>query len=352
MTRAEASMLLSLAGVELAPRRRSPDSADRGLARRACLAALSLRAQEGESPGRGPFGGDDRFVAEYVRDELLSDLRADQLDFLTQTSVLDRLSGPLCDEILGRRDSADMLTRLAQSNVMLTPLDRCNSIYRYHGLYATALQAELRRLDPGRDADVHRRASKCWAKQGEVARAIGHAIDGQDVHQAGRLLWGSAAQHVTSGRHRGWLNRFADAEVAADPLLALSAAGTALLAGDLYEAERWTTLAGDASDHSDLVCAGTALMRMPRSGEAPGRDRRGRGPCGRAARRQQLLDPLPAPRGRGPPPRRRTRCRNRKASGRRPPRCRRCSVGAGALPRPAGAGRVRPWRRRALDHPR
>jgi LuxR family transcriptional regulator, maltose regulon positive regulatory protein len=264
MTRAEASMLLSLAGVELAPEEalrltRRTEGWPAGL----YLAALSLRAQETERPDVDRFAGDDRFVAEYVRDELLSHLPADQLRFLTQTSVLDLLSGPICDAILERRDSADMLTRLAQANVMLTPLDRCNSTYRYHELYATALQAELRRLDPGRDADVHRRASRCWAERGDMERAIAHAIDGRDVRQAGRLLWDGAAQHVTSGRQpviRGWLSRFADAELAADPLLALAAAATALLAGDLYEAERWTTLAGDTSDDSDLVRAGTALM--------------------------------------------------------------------------------------------
>jgi LuxR family transcriptional regulator, maltose regulon positive regulatory protein len=285
MTRAEASMLLSLAGVEL-----SPEEA-LGLTRRTegwpaglYLAALSLRAQAGDRPDVDRFAGDDRFVAEYVRDELLSDLPADQLHFLTQTSVLDRLSGPLCDEILGRRDSADMLTRLAQSNVMLTPLDRCNSTYRYHGLYATMLQAELRRLDPGRDADLHRRASRCWATRGETERAIAHAIDGHDVEQAGRLLWDSAAQHMTSRRDHGWLQRFADAELAADPLLALSAAGTALLAGDLYDAERWTALAGDASDDRDLVCAGTALMNAAIGRGSPAEIVAG------AARAHELLD--------------------------------------------------------------
>lgn len=264
MTRAEASMLLTLAGVELAPEAalrltRRTEGWPAGL----YLAALSLRTQERDRPDVDGFAGDDRFIAEYVRDELLSDLPADQRNFLTQTSVLDRLSGPVCDAILSRRDSADMLALLAQSNVMLTPLDRRNSTYRYHGLYATVLQAELRRLAPGRDVELHRRASRCWAQRGEVERAIAHAIEGQDVHQAGRLLWDSAAQHVSSGRYpviRGWLNRFADAELASDPLLALAAAGTALLAGNLYEAERWTVLAGDTSDDGDLVRAGTALM--------------------------------------------------------------------------------------------
>jgi LuxR family transcriptional regulator, maltose regulon positive regulatory protein len=287
MTRAEASMLLSLAGVELAPEAalrltRRIEGWPAGL----YLAALSLRTQERDRPDVDVFAGDDRFIVEYVRDELLSELPADQLDFLTQTSVLDRLSGPLCDALLGRRDSADMLTRLAQSNAMLTPLDRCNSTYRYHGLYATVLQAELRRLAPGRDAELHRRASVCWAERGDMERAIAHAIDGQDVDQAGRLLWDSAARHVASGRYpviRGWLSRFADAELAADPLLALAAAGTALLAGKLYEAERWTALA-DTSDDGDLVRAGTALMHAAIGSGSPAEI------VARATRAHDLLD--------------------------------------------------------------
>ena len=199
MTRAEASMLLSLAGIEIAPEdalrlTRRTEGWPAGL----FLAALSLRAQGGDHPDVDGFAGDDRFVAEYVRDELLSDLPAEQLDFLTQTSVLDRLSGPVCDAILGRRDSADMLARLAQSNVMLTPLDRCNSTYRYHGLYATVLRAELRRLDPGRDVEVHRRASRCWAEQGDMERAIAHAIEG-----TGRPAGGPSAV----GRRRSTIRR-------------------------------------------------------------------------------------------------------------------------------------------------
>lgn len=289
MTRSEASMLLDLAGVQLAPEQaltlaRRTEGWPAGL----YLAALSLRAQGRDRPDVGEFAGDDRFVAEYVREELLSGLSPAQLEFLTRTSVLERLSAPVCDAILDRRDSADMLARLARSNVLLTPLDRRDSSYRYHELYAKVLQAELRRLEPGRDAELHGRASVWCAEHGETDRAIGHAIDGHDVERAGRLLWDSTALHAARGRHPliwGWLDRFTDAQLSGSPLLALAAAGASLSVGNLYDAERWTALAAGAADDSDVVRAGVALMHA-------GIGRRGvtdMGAC--AGRAHELLDP-------------------------------------------------------------
>ena len=264
MTRSEASMLLHLAGIELAPEQvltlaRRTEGWPAGL----YLAALSLREQAGHRPDVNEFAGDDRFVSEYVREELLSGLPPAQLEFLTRTSVLESLSAPVCDAILERRDSADMLARLARSNVLLAPLDRRDSSYRYHELFAKVLQAELRRIEPGRDVELHRRASAWCAAHGDTDRAIGHSIDGHDVQLAGRLLWDSALGHAARGEQSviwGWLDRFTDAELADTPLLALAAAGTSLIAGNLYEAERWTALAASAPDDTDVVQAGVALM--------------------------------------------------------------------------------------------
>jgi LuxR family transcriptional regulator, maltose regulon positive regulatory protein len=264
MTRSEASMLLHLARIELPPEQvlalaRRTEGWPAGL----YLAALSMGEQAGDRPDVGEFAGDDRFVAEYVREELLSGLPPAQLEFLTRTSVLDRLSAPLCDAILERHDSADLLARLARSNVLLAPLDRRDSCYRYHELFAKVLQAELRRLEPGRDAELHRRASAWCAEHGDGDRAIGHSIDGHDVRLAGRLLWDGAPGHAARGEHSviwGWLDRFTDAELADTPLLALVAAGTSLMAGNLYEAERWTALAANAPADTDVVRAGVALM--------------------------------------------------------------------------------------------
>jgi LuxR family transcriptional regulator, maltose regulon positive regulatory protein len=265
MTRSEASMLLHLAGIELTPEQVL------GLARRTegwpaglRLAALSLGEQGRDRPDVDEFAADDRFVAEYVREELLSGLPPAQLEFLLRTSVLERLSGPLCDAVLARHDSAEMLAGLARSNALLTPLDRRDSSYRYHELFATVLRAELRRLEPGRDDELHRRASAWWAAQGEADRAIGHAIDGHDVRRASLLLWDAAPRRTARGQEAviwSWLERFTDDDRARTPLLALVAAGTALTAGNLYEAEGWTALAAGAPDDTEAVRAGVALMR-------------------------------------------------------------------------------------------
>jgi LuxR family transcriptional regulator, maltose regulon positive regulatory protein len=288
MTRSEASLLLHRAGLELAPQQvlelaRRTEGWPAGLH----LAALSLHKQGRDRPDVDTFAGDDRFVAEYVREQFLSALQPAEIEFLTRTSVLERLSAPLCDAVLSRHDSTDVLHRLARSNVLLAPLDRRDRSYRYHELFAKVLQAELRRLEPGRDAELHRRASAWCAAHGDTDAAIGHAIDSRDVELAARMLWGSALEYTARGQHPlvwRWLDRFADAELAGSPLLALVAGATSLAAGNLYEAERWTTLAGSAAGDSRPVQAGLALMRA-------GIGRRGLAEMGAsAARAHELLD--------------------------------------------------------------
>ena len=264
MTRSEAASLLSLAGLEL-----SPDEAlsihrrTEGWPAGLHLAALSIKEQEGRSPRAAEFAGDDRLVTGYVREELLSSLQPAELEFVTGTSMLERLSAPLCDALLGRQDSADMLARLAEGNVMLVPLDRGDTSYRHHELVASALRAELRRRNPEREAQLHRRASAWYAENADPARAIGHAIDAGEVERAATLLWESALQHSARGRHDDvwdWLNRFSDQALADTPLLALVAAATELAAGNLYEAERWTTLARTAPG-AESARGGITLMQ-------------------------------------------------------------------------------------------
>ena len=207
--------------------------------------------------------GDDRFVSEYMREEFLADLSAEELTFLTRTSVLGRLSAPLCDAVLESDGSGDMLARLARSNVMLAPIDRSDTSYRYHGQFAHVLRSELRRTEPDREAELHLRASDWCEAHADPVGAIDHAIEAHDAQRAGRLLWGSVRHGGSKNDEvvRGRLSRFTDAELSGTPMLALAAAGSRLASGDLYEAERWTSLADDAPDDGDAVRAGVALMR-------------------------------------------------------------------------------------------
>lgn len=265
MTRSEATALLRLAGFDLEPDQimkllRRTEGWPAGLS----LAALSLGGQNGSCPDLDDFAGNDHFVAQYIREELLADLPADQREFLTTSSVLGALSGPICDAVLDASGSADMLARLARSNVLLSPTDRTHTWYRYHGLFGDVLRTELDRLEPGRAAQLHVRASEWCEGHGDIQGAIGHAVEAQNAQRAGRLLWGSVLEDLARGRAevpQSWLSRFTEHEARREPLLALVSAAGSLAAGNLYEAERWTSLAGGASDGTDLVEAGVAIMR-------------------------------------------------------------------------------------------
>ncbi len=185
MTRSEASSLLGLAGLDLTPEQtltlvRRTEGWPAGL----YLAALSLLEREWD---------DDRFVSEYVREEFLAELSAEELAFLTRTSVLGRLSASLCDAVLESDGSGDMLARLARSNVMLAPIDRSDTSYRYHGQFAHVLRSELRRREPDREAELHLRASDWCEAHADPVGAIDHAIEAHDAQRAGRLLWGSVS---------------------------------------------------------------------------------------------------------------------------------------------------------------
>ena len=150
MTRSEASALLTAAGIHLAS-----DGLDRLMDRTEgwpaglYLAALSMQAQPDVDVALSRFAGDDRVVADYLRDELMARLEPDQVDFLLRTSILDTLCGSLCDAVLADKGSAKILGTLAQSNVLLVSLDRGGTSYRYHPLLKEMLHSELRRLDPG-----------------------------------------------------------------------------------------------------------------------------------------------------------------------------------------------------------
>src|SRR4051812_31834326 len=257
MTRAEADALLAGLGLrdgdaDLLVRRTEGWPA--GL----CLAALALREQPDRTRALARFAGDDRFVADYLRDELLAGLSRDRLSFLTRTSVLGDLSGPLCDAVLARAGSGGELRDLARSNVMLVPLDRVDGRYRYHGLFAEMLRAELRRTEPEYEAEAHRRASAWHAERGDVERAIHHATAAGDIRAAARLLWTVGPDQILGGRQpavRRWLERFSRQQVAAEPGLALTAAVSALVAGDCTMLEHWC----DAADRAAALDPATAV---------------------------------------------------------------------------------------------
>ena len=265
MTRSEATLLLRLAGLEL-----DRDGAETLLRRTEgwpaglSLAALSVgeRATGPAAPNR--FGGEDRLVAEYLRDEILDGLSADQLEFVLRTSVLETLTGPLCDAVLERSGSAATLSVLSRSNVLLVPLDRTDERYRYHRLFGEMLRAELRRREPELELELHRRASAWHQRVGDADRAVEHAICAGDIEGAGELVWSSVVAAVGHGRQatiEAWLRRFTDVQIAAHPTLALAAANSQLACGQGDLVEHWASAAAAATDRSDAIEAGIAIIR-------------------------------------------------------------------------------------------
>ena len=150
-----------------------------------------------------------------MRDVFLSGLDQETLDFLIQTSILDRLSGELCDSVLERQGSGEMLRRLVRSNLLVVPLDGRDRTYRYHALLREMLQSELLRADAAMASGLHARASAWYRDHGDVDRAVVHAIETGDRDLAGGLIWENSAEYVSSGRYatiRGWVANFSDAQ--------------------------------------------------------------------------------------------------------------------------------------------
>ena len=212
LTRAEASLLLRAAEVALGEDEMTElHRRTEGWAVGLYLAALYLR--EGGSPGgaAASFGGDDRFVSQYVESELLSRISQQQRVFLTQTAVLERLCGPLCDAVLDHDGSVAVLADLARSNLLLVPLDRRGQWYRYHHLFRDMLLAELERAEPALMPVLRRRAAG-WCLDNDLPEAaLEYSIAAGDVDTAARLvekLWsrptGTAGSPPCSGGSGGW----------------------------------------------------------------------------------------------------------------------------------------------------
>ena len=151
------------------------------------LAALCLREGGPLASAAVSFGGDDRLVSGYLESEFLAQISRDQRVFLTRTAVLDRMCGPLCDAVLEQNGSAAVLADLAQSNLLLVPLDRHGEWYRYHHLFRDMLLGELDRHEPDLIPALRRRAASWSLQNGLAEEALEYSIAAGDVDTAAGL---------------------------------------------------------------------------------------------------------------------------------------------------------------------
>jgi LuxR family transcriptional regulator, maltose regulon positive regulatory protein len=249
----EAKLLLEAAGVELDASELSElTERTEGWPAGLYLAALSIQAG---APSAAGFSGDDRFVTEYFRSELLSRLPAAEAQFLKYTSVLDRMSGGLCDAVLATTHSADTLEALERRNCFVVPLDRRGEQYRYHHLFGRLLRTELERSEPDIVPELNRRAMAwCIANEfTEAAVIYGHAAGETDT--VAGLVDALTLPLYYDGRRETveeWLGWFGDDELRRYPALAVFGAWFRALTGRPAEAERWLALADGATSKLPL----------------------------------------------------------------------------------------------------
>ena len=260
----EAAELLAATGVEL-----ELDELGDLLARTegwpVALALAAMARQEssrrpGARAGREPFTGDDRFMRDYLRTELLAGLSPRDLSLLVRSSILDELCGPLCDAVLLTWSSGADLERLAGCGVVL-PVDRGGERFRCHPLLRDLLRAELHRKEPALLRSLHRRAAAWYSDEGVGGAAIEHAHASGDQRLLAELVLGWAQRTWVAGRvdrvrrWMAWLEQATDLDTF--PAVAAHAALTFALVGDPVQAERWSDLATRAAHPGTLADGST-----------------------------------------------------------------------------------------------
>lgn len=285
MTKGECGGLLDAVGLSL-----SPGQLDTIVRRTegwpAALYLAGLALSESADPARAlsRFAGDDRVVVDYLREEFLLPASRRRLEFLQRASVLERMSGELCDAVLEGDGSAAALHDLARSNMLLLPLDRNDAWYRFHPLLRDMLRSQLRRDEPGAERGLHLRASEWWAERGDWDQAIHHAVEARASRRAGELLWTACPEYLPQGQIatiETWLERIGEEAIAGSAGLSLTATWTELTLGRGAKAEhrasvarRGLAAAGDSPEVRTSFEAGLLLAdaTLARSGLASMRD--------------------------------------------------------------------------------
>ena len=214
------------------------------------LAALSMRGREDMPAFIRAFAGDDRYIVDYLVEEVLQRQPERVRSFLLQTSILDRLTGPLCDAVTGQEDGKGVLEALERGNLFVVPLDDKRHWYRYHHLFADVLRAHSMEEQPDRVSTLHRRAAAWFEENGMAAEAIEQARAAGDHETVARLLAAHFEEFQRVGHYASissWSASLPEDMVRKRPRLALIHAAGALASEDnLQAARRLTSWAEDA----------------------------------------------------------------------------------------------------------
>ncbi|MEU5881400.1 LuxR C-terminal-related transcriptional regulator [Spirillospora sp. NPDC047279] len=228
------------------------------------LAALSLRDASDPAAVLRRFGGDDRNVVDYFTDEVMRTLSPETRGFLARTSILDRLSPPLCDAVAGTSDAAALIERLERANLFVVPLNGNRSWYRYRRLFREFLFDRLSLVESATVPMLHRRAASWHELEGDIEAAVCHMLAADDGDGALRLIIQGLPRLAPTGRPatlHGWLRDIGDDRLAAQPAAAICAARVAALNGDRHGTRHWLAVAEGFGLSSGPLPDGTRELR-------------------------------------------------------------------------------------------
>ena len=204
------------------------------------LAALSMQGRDDVAGFIAGFTGNDRYIVDYLVEEVLARQPEPVRSFLLRTSILEQLSGQLCDAVTADGAGKTILEKLDRSNLFVVPLDDRRQWYRYHRLFADVLRAYLEEEHSDQIPDLHHRASEWYEQHGERAEAIRHALASGDVERTAALVESALPQLRQTRQElqlRAWVEPLPDEVVRRRPVLSVGFAGALLASGELAGVE-------------------------------------------------------------------------------------------------------------------
>ncbi len=245
------------------------------------LAVLSMQGRSDMTQFIRAFAGDNRYIVDYLVDEVLQRQPESIRSFLLQTAILDRLNGPLCEAVTDQQEGSARLEALERGNFFVIPLDDKRQWYRYHQLFADVLYAHLMTERPDEVPTLHRRASEWYEQNGSTADAIHHALSAEDFTRAANLVE-MAVPDLRRNRQDAtllsWLKALPDALLRCRPVLSANYGGVLLASGQLEgvearlrDAEQWLDMTIDTDKRLEaptgerVVVDETAFRLLPGS---------------------------------------------------------------------------------------
>jgi LuxR family transcriptional regulator, maltose regulon positive regulatory protein len=205
------------------------------------LAALSLAGRADQDEFVHHFSGNNRFIGEYLTEEVLSRQTDDVRNFILDMSIVDRFSAPLCEYMTGQRHAARILRELQHTNLFLIPLDAEGSWFRFHNLFGAVARSTLETEQPERVPALHSRAADWLSENGYVDAAIKHALAAGKSDQTASLVQASWLRYFDAGlvtTVRSWVRALESSGVADNTATVVTAAWVAALSGDKEELDR------------------------------------------------------------------------------------------------------------------